>query len=58
MKIDPLVHYCVVQSGPAAGNKARTEVNRWNYNDRCEYCDEQLASIEELTLHIYEELTT
>lgn len=55
--IEKLIHRCIVRTGPAEGNKVATEVTRWNYNEDCEYCGQELASLEDLTLHMYEELT-
>lgn len=57
MKIEPMVHRCTVRSGPAEGNKNEEIISRWNWDSICSNCHSQLASIEDLILHIYEELT-
>jgi len=58
MKIEPYIHRCVVQQGPAAGNKVAIEVEGFDveYGKICEHCGEPLATIEQLVAHIYEEL--
>ena len=57
--IAPYIHQCVVQSGPARGNKNRQPVTSFDieYGERCEFCDEPLATPEQIVAHIYEELT-
>lgn len=54
----PYVHRCVVREGPAAGNKAAQVVTAGSflYNNECEFCGEKMATLEDIVLHIYEEL--
>lgn len=58
-KIDQLIHACVVNAGPASGNKARTAVTASDveYETKCEHCGNRLGTVEDLVLHMYRELT-
>jgi hypothetical protein len=60
VRIAPFVHRCVVKSGDAAGNKVSTEVTEWNLTmqDDCEFCGNPLATIDDIVIHIYGELTS
>ncbi len=59
MKIQPYIHRCVVQEGPAAGNKVRREVDAYDieYATECEHCGEVLATPEQAIAHVYSQLT-
>lgn len=59
MQIEKFVHRCVGRDGPAAGNKIHTPVDRYDveYGGCCDHCGEPLATVEQITLHIYEQLT-
>ena len=56
--MQPLVHRCVVRRGPVAGNKVSTEVTICNMENLCPHCEEPLATVQDLVLHMYDELTT
>lgn len=55
----PFVHRCVVQEGSAAGNKSAQEVTSGDflYNNECQFCGGKKATLEDLVIHMYEELT-
>lgn len=50
-------HRCVVQTGDMAGNESKTEVHIYNMDNKCEYCGEELATLDDLVKHMYDELT-
>jgi hypothetical protein len=58
--VEPYVHRCVVRTGVAEGAKVTTEVSEWDVRaaEKCEHCGEILATVEDLVLHLYSELTS
>jgi hypothetical protein len=60
MIIKPYIHRCVVQSGPAAGNKSTIEVDQFDFilENLCPHCEEPMVTTKALVAHIYEELTS
>lgn len=59
-RIEGFTHHCVVQSGPAAGNKVRREVkaHEYEYAETCQHCGEPLVTTRQLLAHIYDQLTS
>jgi hypothetical protein len=60
MKIQPYIHRCTIPSGPLEGNKAEHEVTpiEVELELSCDLCGEQLATADQIMLHIYMQLTT
>lgn len=58
-QISTYIHVCYVKSGPMEGNKRLIEVTESDieYGAECEHCHEPLATVAEITAHIYRELT-
>ena len=57
MKVEPYIHRCTVREGAAAGNKYSQKVNAYQLDQPCDVCGEPLMTLEQLAVHLYEELT-
>lgn len=57
-KIDPFVHRCIIQSGPAEGNKYSHDVSAREVEsfEKCEHCGEILATPDQIANHMYQQL--
>lgn len=56
--IVPYLHRCIIQSGDMAGSENYHEVVPFEveYRVTCDECGELLATVEQITAHIYNEL--
>ena len=56
--MEKYVHRCVINSGPASGNKNWVEVDEYDYEYRneCPECGERLVTGRQLLAHTYGQL--
>ena len=59
MKIEPLVHSCIIETGDMAGNDHEHVVTEYDvlFEANCDVCGERLATIDRVVLHMYGQLT-
>ena len=58
MGITPYIHRCTISSGDMEGSKTHHVVQPYDveYKTTCDECGEILATPEQITAHIYEQL--
>ena len=59
LRIDKILHRCLIKEGSLEGNTYMVDVEASDLeaNVTCENCEEPLAHIDDVIIHIYRELT-